>query len=199
MLNTGICVFIIMNSILSFTLARRLNSQVVVTSVNEVYYARTRDTMISDSWETLRDTCQSTIFKISILWHNGLFHMFLGQSPKTTQKYPKLISLQHFEVDIPKNFQKWKYSFFSIFSNFFSTYAWVSQIASHFIKIIHYALLTAHFYFHFPSAFIDSSINFIDLRMKEKIFLFYNFYIFCDILNNFLYHTLLVVYLFLSL
>ncbi len=48
-----------------------------------------------------------------------------------TQKYPKLASLQNFEVEIPGNFQKWKFSFFSIFSEFlFATYASVSQISS---------------------------------------------------------------------
>ncbi len=37
-----------------------------------------------------------------------------------TQKHPELTSLQYFEIYIPKYFQKWKFSFFSIFSNFFS-------------------------------------------------------------------------------
>ncbi len=37
---------------------------------------------------------------------------------KHTQKHSELTSLQHFEIDISKNFQKWKFSFFSIFSKF---------------------------------------------------------------------------------
>ncbi len=35
------------------------------------------------------------------------------------QKQPKQTSLHHFEVDIPKNFQKWKYSIFPIFFKFY--------------------------------------------------------------------------------
>ncbi len=47
-------------------------------------------------------------------WHGSL-----SITENRTQKHPKLTSLQHFEVDIPKNFQKWKFSFLSIFSKFF--------------------------------------------------------------------------------
>ncbi len=71
--------------------------------------------------------------KISILKHIGFFDMFLCQSPKIVFKNTQNhhLSLQHFEVDIPGNFLKWKFSFFSIFSkNFFPTYVWVPQIAS---------------------------------------------------------------------
>ncbi len=35
------------------------------------------------------------------------------------QKHPELTSLQYFETDILKNFQKWKFSFFSILLKFF--------------------------------------------------------------------------------
>ncbi len=58
--------------------------------------------------------------KISILWHSELLVIFFLSIPENrTQKYPKLTSLQHFEIDIPENFQKWKFLFFSIFLKFF--------------------------------------------------------------------------------
>ncbi len=56
----------------------------------------------------------------SILWHIGLLDMFLCRFPKTALKNTQNYLLQHFEVDISRNFQKWKFSFFLIFSNFFS-------------------------------------------------------------------------------
>ncbi len=55
--------------------------------------------------------------KIFILWHIELLDMFLCRPSKIALKnIQNYLSLQHFEVDIPGNFQKWKFSFFSIFS-----------------------------------------------------------------------------------
>ncbi len=44
--------------------------------------------------------------KISILCTVGILTCFSINLKNRPQKYPKLISLQHFEVDIPENFQK---------------------------------------------------------------------------------------------
>ncbi len=64
---------------------------------------------------------QNSIFKkIFILWHREFLDMFLYRSPKTALKNTQnQLSLQHFEVNIPGDFQKGKFSFFPIFSNFF--------------------------------------------------------------------------------
>ncbi len=72
------------------------------------------------------------VFKKISIWHVGLLEMFPCQSSKTalknTQNY---LFLQHFEVDILENFQKWNFLFFLTFSKFFfPTYAWIPQIAS---------------------------------------------------------------------
>ncbi len=54
-----------------------------------------------------------------VMTQEASWHVSLSISKNCTQKYPKLTSLQHFEVDIPRNFQKWKFSFFWIFSKIF--------------------------------------------------------------------------------
>ncbi len=65
------------------------------------------------------------------------WHVSLSIPKNRTQKYLKLTSLYHFDVDIPGNLKKWKFLFFSVFSKFcFPTYAWVPQIASHTFKEI---------------------------------------------------------------
>ncbi len=41
--------------------------------------------------------------------------VFQSISENCTKKYAKLASLQHFEVNVPGNLQKWKFSYFSNF------------------------------------------------------------------------------------
>ncbi len=48
------------------------------------------------------------------LWAS--WHVSLSIPENRTQNYSKLTSLQHFEINIPGNFQKLTFSFFSIFS-----------------------------------------------------------------------------------
>ncbi len=55
-------------------------------------------------------------FHFTVQW--APWHVSLPIAENRTQKYPKLTSLQYFEIDIPGNFQKWKFLFFSIFSKF---------------------------------------------------------------------------------
>ncbi len=50
--------------------------------------------------------------------HWASWQVSLSIPENRIQKHPKLAFLQHFEVDIPEYF-KWKFSFFSIFSQFF--------------------------------------------------------------------------------
>ncbi len=70
--------------------------------------------------------------KFSILLNSGLLDMFLCRSPKAILTFPKLTSLQHFKVDIPRNFKIKSFHFFQFFSKFwFPTYDPASQITSH--------------------------------------------------------------------
>ncbi len=65
----------------------------------------------------------------NILRHTGLFDTFLCPFLKTAFKNVQNSPQQYFEVDIPGNFQKWKYLFFTIFSKFrFPTSDPVSQL-----------------------------------------------------------------------
>ncbi len=47
---------------------------------------------------------EKTISNLLAQW--AFSHVFLSIPENPSQKYPKLTSLQHFEVDIPRNFQK---------------------------------------------------------------------------------------------
>ncbi len=70
--------------------------------------------------------------KIPFMAQWASWYVSLSTFQNRTQKYEKLTSQQHFKVDIPQKFFKWKFSFFSTFSKFsFPTYARVPQIASH--------------------------------------------------------------------
>ncbi len=65
----------------------------------------------------------------------AVWHVFLWIPGNRIQKYPKLASLQHFEVVTPGNFQKCKFSFFTIFLKFFSPLTPGFLISPHVYKI----------------------------------------------------------------
>ncbi len=69
-------------------------------------------------WDNLRNPCTSCKKNFHFMVQWVAWHVSLSIPKNSTQKYPKLASLQHFEVDIPGNFLKWKFLFFWIFSKF---------------------------------------------------------------------------------
>ncbi len=105
--------------------------------------------------------------RISILWRNEL-QVFLSIPENRTKKYPKPTSLQHFEVDISRNFQKSKFLFFSTFSKFCLKKISILWHSGHFNMFLCRSLKTALKNTQNSSLYSILKVTFLEIFKNER-------------------------------